>query len=480
MFDFFYVEISVNSYLAFKIYSGFIFLLDLLLFTPYLQRDFGVAYQTNSFIKTKFRAVLFWFIWFAGSVGLMWPYLNWFAPLILAIIFRYFYIYSRGTNLFRGGGAVGMFPAFIATSIFIVELMLFAGFSWVAVTLFLNFMLFHVGIVTLCAGIYKLTAGYLRGEGLEYALHNHMWSYWGFFLKGRPLPHQNLIWLVNCWIAVQQTLIGLLMTWPGTREYGTALLSLGFFTLFFTLKLGNLCLLVVAYSMLFMNFEGVYLGYLANQVSLEAQAFPAAEQILPSIFAGLAIFYIAVKAMQYAQFYFHFSLPKKLKLIVEKIGFYAPILVWRVFSKDIVNFYIKVEELDKQGITHRLNPDTFYNPNACGIFAKIRFFHVAESCVLSSIFLSVRYDPDNFPEAVTKLKRYSDTLWDQMLCSKNELAFTYTKIIKQGDKMEFIDVEKWSLINGNVVREQLTTELSIYENESPFIRPLGKFGSYEK
>lgn len=480
MFDFFYVEINVSSYFAFKVYSGFIFLLDLFLFTPYFQRDFGVDYQVNSFVSSKVRAVLFWFVWFICSTSLFLAYVNWLAPLVLAIIFRYFYIYSRGTNLFRGGGAVGMFPAFIATSIFVVEFFLFLGFSWTAVTLFLNFMLFHVGVVTLCAGIYKLTSGYLRGEGLEYALYNHMWSYWGFFFKGRPLPNKLLIRAVDCWIAVQQTGIGILMIATETRAYGTFLLSLGFFALFFILKLGNLCLLVIAYSLLFVDFEYFYFTSFGLNILGGSSAFPVVESSLPLLFTGLAIIYLLIKGLQYGQFYFRLSLPKKLRLAVEKIGFYAPILVWRVFSADIVNFFIKVEEVDEDGKTYRLNPDTFYNKNAKGFFAKVRFFHVAESCVLSSIFLSVRYDPENFPEASEKLKRYSNTLWDQMLCSTNKLEFTYTKLLKTGNHIEYVDVEKWILSNGNIQRELLTTKHTMYENESTFLRPLGKFGSYEK
>ncbi len=482
MEEFLSISINFDNYLTFKFFSGFIFLLDLITFLPYLKRDFGKEYQLNSFIDTKLKAIIFGAVWFVSSLSLMLPMNNWIAPLILCIIFRFFYIHSRPTNLFRGGGAVGMFPAFIATSIFISELMINFNFSWVSISTFLNFMLFHVGVVTLCAGIYKLSSGYLKGEGLEYALYNHMWSYWGFYFKNKKLPPRFLIVITDYFIALNQLIIGILMIFPETRDIGTIMLSFGFLILFLILKLGNLCLLVGVYSLLFIDYFKIYSMSFREYYFLNVLDLAAIEDSLTSVYIFLATSYISIKLLHYAQFYFRLSLPIPtfLRYLIEKISFYAPILIWRVFSADIINFYIKVEEESKNGNRYRLNPDNFYNRNASNFFAKIRFFHVAESCVLSSIFLSVRYDKKNFEEAKEKLLRYICTLDDQMIDNKNKLIFTYTKLLKKDGKIIYLDLESWIHVSGKIYRKVLNKQYSIYVNQSSFIRPLGKFGSYGK
>ena len=56
--------------------------------------------------------------------------------------------------------------------IFIVELFNSVGTSWSSVQFVLFIMIFHIGLTIPDAGIYKLLNGYLKNDGIQYALMN--------------------------------------------------------------------------------------------------------------------------------------------------------------------------------------------------------------------------------------------------------------------------------------------------------------------
>ena len=152
--------ISKDSYLIFKTYLGIIFILDLLYFTPWFQMMFGREYQVHSPIKNKASAGFLFFFWFFSSVSLIANENPLIACILLTIIFRFYYIESRTTNLFRGGGAVGIIPAVIITYISIIETIIFLDLDWINCQLILLIMIFQIGIFMLDSSINKMLSGF--------------------------------------------------------------------------------------------------------------------------------------------------------------------------------------------------------------------------------------------------------------------------------------------------------------------------------
>ena len=167
MIEFLNDNLNLDFYTTFRVLCGFWFFLDLLSFLPWFYRCFGTPYQPNSFINTKSKSYALAIIWMLSAINLMLPGQALIGSFMLSLIFRYFYIYSRQYNLFRGGGAVGMYPTFISNSIFLIELGLLFSFSTNYIGTVLFIMTIHLGITIFDAGLYKVLNGYYKNEIID-------------------------------------------------------------------------------------------------------------------------------------------------------------------------------------------------------------------------------------------------------------------------------------------------------------------------
>ena len=146
-----------------------------------------------------------------------------------------------------------------------------------------------------------------------------------------------------------------------------------------------------------------------------------------------------------------------------------------MFSADVVNLLVNVYEINNNEKI-RLNSEFFYNKNAKNFFAKFRFFHVAESCVLSSIFNSVKYNENNLISAKQKLIRYTKTLDDQKISLNNPILYEVIILNKNNNKIIETLIEEW-IVKKNLVDIK-------YKNKgklkliSKFVRPFSSWGRY--
>ena len=179
----------------------------------------------------------------------------------------------------------------------------------------------------------------------------------------------------------------------------------------------------------------------------------------------------------WSNYYLKASLPANIQKITDIINFHFPILIWRVFTADVVNLYCKIYEVNKNGDRRLLNKCNFTTDKGGSLIDKYRFFHVAESCVMSSIFNSVKYNDAKLDEAKMKLRRYYKTLDPHLERSGAYLEFDVFHIVYDPPSLTERLVSRWKVNSFEAVR--------IYDNKnlskkliSSYLRPFSRFGAY--
>jgi hypothetical protein len=119
-------------------------------------------------------------------------------------------------------------------------------------------------------------------------------------------------------------------------------------------------------------------------------------------------------------FYGRRRLPGALQRLLELYTNFFGIIIWRVFSVDVVNFYILIHRQHRDGDGRRL-------VSRYGWRGGFRFSHVGESIAVTSLFTTLKYHPSNESLFVARLLRYARTI----PCSPDEvLVFEYVCLLK--------------------------------------------------
>jgi hypothetical protein len=101
------------------------------------------------------------------------------------------------------------------------------------------------------------------------------------------------------------------------------------------------------------------------------------------------------------------------------------LIIWRVFSVDVTNFYILIHR------RHRDHPDRQLLVSRYGWRGGFRFSHVGECIAITSLFTTLKYYPTNPGLFVDRLLRYARTI----PCAGDEvLVFEYVSISKDGNR----------------------------------------------
>ena len=466
--------ISYESYTVFKYYLGVIFFIDLLYFTPWLQMMFGSAYQLNSIITSRARTILLFFIWMLSCANILFQNNAFIGFLLLSLIFRFFYVESRTSNLFRGGGAVGILPALLVSYFTVIELMNVTGLAWINSQYVLCIMIIHIGIIMLDSSINKMTSGFFSNQGFQFAFFNPFWSYWSSVSYLRKLP--NSLWkIINLLIPITQCFIALLIICPTYQYLGIVSLSIGFIFLTFIVRLGTLTILITSFITLFLNLSTFEFTLEYTQL-----IFLFKNLNIIVLITGLIYLFILVfgQLIVWLNFYFSFFLWNPIQNILNKINWHFPILIWRVFTPDVVNLYCKIYEIKNNGIKIPLNKSFYDLSFNAHLLLYLRFFNVAESCVLSSIFNSLKYNNKNYNSVVEKIKQYCSTLTPHLDRIESSIEFVvYHIVIREMKPPLDLVVSKWEYDGINVKKTFINKNLDT--PISSFIRPFRGSGSYK-
>jgi len=363
-------------------------------------------------------------MWFLSALGLILGEHVVIAAFANLLLCRYFFISMRWKSVLRGMGAPGFLSYWSAAAIFFLEFGSRLDPSGSLLLAATNAFRIDLGIIMICAGAYKAVAGYPQNQGMELGMINPFWGYWGSVYRHLP-PSHWLLRLLNHLAYGTEIVAGILMLFPATQILGGLLILLSFAWIATHIRLGYLCEMVMMSTLIY-----IPQGHLLAEW-LPASGTSGAEGAAPGwLIAGLSGFlwtYVLLlplaKAGQWFNFLARKRLPGVLQTILERYTNFFGIIIWRVFSVDVTNFYIKTSTEDAAGVR------TAYWPRR-DFWAFLRYWHVGECICVTSLFTTLKYYASNDALFKQRVLRYARTV----PCPKGgKVVFEYVAMTKRND-----------------------------------------------
>jgi hypothetical protein len=371
------------------------------------------------------------------------------------ILCRYFFVQMRWKGILRGMGAPGFMTYWLAGAVFLLELS--GRLAPEVQALALLALQVDFACIILSAGVYKLSAGYAKNEGMEYGLVNPKWGYW-WRTYATLSPRHRLFLTLNHLAWATEVVAAVLMLLPPTRPLGGLLIAMSFAFIATQIRLGLLCEMVMLCGLLYVTPGSLLDGWLAAVVP--SQTLPGVAAVSPGIAVGLqaALWgYLALLPLAHAGLYYNLyarkRLPSPLQRLLEAYTGFFGIIIWRVFSVDLVNFFIRIYRRPRHSEVRALLTEY-------GWRGGVRYSHVGESITLTSLFTTLKYYPGNTALFQERLLRYARTV----ACSEDAvLVFEYVSIVKHESCFVFEPVAEYEVDprTGRVAEHALRSDISV-------------------
>jgi hypothetical protein len=372
----------------------------------------------------------------------------WPALVNLALC-RYFFIHMRWKGVLRGMGAPGFMAYWTGVAVFLLEYTseLAPHLRSPAVLV----MQVDLAFIMLSAGVYKATAGYPRNHGMELGLANPMWGYWWRWYTTQS-PRSPVFWTLNQLAWGTEVAAALMIVFPPTRELGGLLLVGSFLFILTQIRLGFLCEMVMLSGLLCIQRGSLVDGWIAaitGPVVIPAPVAPGA--ILTAVNSALAVAmwaYLIALPLAHAGLYYNFyarrSLVAPVQRLLERYTNFFGIIIWRVFSVDLVNFFVRVSREPKNGGARMIVGPIGSWP---------RFNHVGEMICITSLFTTLKYYPGNDAIFTDRLLRYARTL---PRSADEAIVFEYVRVVKRDTGFDWVPAGEYRVdIEDGVVQEHL-------------------------
>jgi uncharacterized membrane protein YphA (DoxX/SURF4 family) len=356
------------------------------------------------------------------------------AATIALLISRYLFISLRWQGVLRGMGAPGFLTYWLGAAVCLLEVT--SRHAPAARPLAISALRLDFAAILLSAGFYKLTAGYARGEGMELGLVNPQWGRWWRFWRKLPTRHPVFLALDHlAWSTEIVAAIFLLV--PALRPLGALLVAGSFAFVGTQIRLGFLCPMLVLVPVLYVDPGTVFDAMIASAVPMIAEpvwhvaAWPALEKLLMVALGAYVVVLPFVHAGLFYNLYCRQPLPQPFQRALEGISNFFGIIVWRVFSADLVDFFVRIER-ETNGVREAV---TCWDQGGAR-----RFRHVAEAITLTTLFTTLRYYPGNDRILHERLLRYARTI----PCPPDgRILFELVSIGKESGRFEFQTTAQW-------------------------------------
>lgn len=420
---------------------GLLWLLDLLAYLPFFTVAFGKIEARGYAGQNPGWTTRLALGWLASGLAVMFgnAWLRLAGSLFFYVLYRHFYIDTRWSSIRRGFGAPGFMNHWAA---FYLLMLQFSAFLEPALSQQVLFVMrVDFAVIMICAGTYKYMVGYLHHDGMEYGCVNPYWGYfWRFFLR-HTHPRGWYYRVMNHLASGVEIVAGVMMLFPATRVGGAVAISLSFLYVGLLIRLGRLAFLMALLPVIY---------------------FPVFQPpAVPFHLGGAALFYPltwaflgllpAVKFLQYYNLFANKSLPQPLQKWLSSYANFVPIIMWRVFTPDVTNFYLRIYEENPE--RPLCDEETFSLSNWSWL--KLRFLHVTESIASVSVFTTLKYFPSNRALFNEKLLKYSLSLQHSLGRPVERLRYEYIAITKMGDRFAFWHVGNFRVdLNTHQVSEE--------------------------
>jgi len=388
-------------------------------------------------VQNPVSAVMLVAIWIGAAVALVVG--RWVLPAAAVNLLCCYYFFNRlrWTSVSRGMGAPGFIALWLGAAVFLLELTTrrapaLRGLA--LLTLQVDF-----AAIMLSAGLYKLLAGYRQNHGMERGMANPEWGYWPRFWAARR-PTHPLFRVFNEMAWSTEVACGILMLIPATRMFGGLGMLLSFVFIATQIRLGFLCEMVMVCCLLFIGggtvAEGWLLAILPTAAPVVTQPMPALAQsaLAASYWGYLALLPFVRAGMFYNQLK-HRSLPAPLQRALDLYANAFGLILWRVFTADVVNFFVRVWEAPRGGASRQLVSDF-------RITGPSRFSQVAECIALTCVFTTLKYYPSNRALFVERLLRYARTI---PRAAGSRIVFEWVHVAARPDRFEFVPTTEYTV-----------------------------------
>jgi hypothetical protein len=473
-------ELTLSTQAAFRIAYG-ILLLGTLLLALRNARRFFLSERWGGYAKSSpavdllhnpIALPLVFAGWCAAALLLIAGSATVWAAAVNVAFSYYFFIWMRWRGVLRGMGAPGFMTWWLAVAVFLLELTLHHAPAVRPLALLV--LQADFACIIFSSGLYKVSAGYLMNQGMEFGMVNPEWGYWHRFWS-RWSPRHPLFFFLNQNAWSVQMAAALLMLWPHTRFIGAVMIVGSFLFVATQIRLGLLCPMVIVCCVLF--FVPGTLGATAiDALPLAGVASPIAGSAAIEIGVGIALsLYLLLLPLAHGglfwNFYGHKPLPGRLQHALEWYTNLFGIIIWRVFSADHTDFFLRIYRQEPNG--DRLAISDYDRVGS-------RFNHVGEAIAVTSVFTSLKYYPSNNGIFQERLLRYARTI----PCSPGTvLIFEYVSIRKVDDRFVYVPVTEFvvDVAKNDIVERPLADPLCARRASrvSP-IHEAGRPGSYVK
>ncbi len=474
---------QLNSELAARIiqYNALMSLLTLIFVLPtwrqYFLSEKWLGYGEDrpevNVLHNPVLAPVILVVWLGALAGIFFGQAVILSALIHLFFSYYYFIFMRWRGLARGMGAPGFMMYWGAGMTAALALSNPAGRAWPVIVLMLQW---DLATIFLSAGISKLTSGYASNHGMDIGLNNPMWSYLPKAFQRLRASHP-LYWALNQSAWIFQILGGIMCFVPGLRIYGAAVFVAMFFFVMFQIRLGPLCPAIMGTALIFIpsghNADTLLLGAFAWMPEFTWHTSPSA--LTDQVLLYFAIGYLIVRPLVTAGLFYNYlgkgRLPKPLQVSVDFLSNTFGFILWRVFTADVLDFYVKIKAVDVATGSERLI-SKYEDPMS------LRYNQVAEAITVTSLFTTLKYFASNNELFRTRILRYSRTI----ALGENEiLHFEYYRIFKEADRYQtkqiarvIVDRDKGLVIEESLLAGHSMRDNHKYSKISEGIRP----GSY--
>jgi hypothetical protein len=360
------------------------------------------------------------------------------AALVNWALCHHYFIRLRWNGLLRGMGAPGFLTNWMACAVFFLEYT--QHYAPALRSLALLTLQVDYAFVMMSAGVFKVWSGYAKGRGFEFALANPQWTYWSRIYR-RVRPGHWLFKIYNQLAWSSELAVSVLMLLPPVRWIG-GLLNIGLFGFIQThLRLALLCPMAMLCGFVCFGPDtppgqilepvGLWLGTSTTPV-LEMPAL-VNQVVRAALWAYLVLLPFAHGGL-WLNLYGKKALPGSLQIALEKYTGHFGMIVWRVFSYDVVSFAVMIHEESVKDKERKLISD--YETLGG------RFNDVGEPLVLTCVFNSLKYYASNRDVFKERLVRYARTL---PVANGSRLVFEYLSIQKTETGFTYVPLSEYTV-----------------------------------
>lgn len=403
---------------------------------------------------------LLMFSWMGVAVLLtlgIWPV--WTAGINLFFCYTFF-IRMRWTSITRGMGAPGFIPTWLAHCLFWLQYSTYCGDPEGHLrSLVLFAFQFDFAIMMMDSGINKIFHGYPQNVGMNYGITNPAWSYWPDSFRKLPFAHPFFT-LSNHAAYIFQILGGILMLIPDWKWLGAFFIAGGFLGVKGLIRLGVLCDMLMLITVLYTVPQGwlhqgvlLFIPPVSSDILDMHQAPEAFNHLIRyALYAYIALLPLAKLGMYY-NLYGKRSFPPPLQKFLERFTNTFGIILWRVFTIETVDFFIRTYFEDKT--TKQRTLYTRYGRWKWG--GNNRFLWVGESVMMDVVFNAERFFPGT-DLLRQRLIRYAKTM---PYPSNSFVVFEYVVMLPDEKGYHSIPVKEFrvDVENGTVDQTILNHEI---------------------